>query len=180
MHLSWGSRAWNGISWPVDHVFLRVPVRVQRPAHPERFSSPPSFLGLWPLWALHCPARHLQHPPARPLLPLLAAGGGAVHLAYGKLSRFPGVGCPPGELGKAHKRLSVGEKSPKRVLIWGGVSSPHCSLEPGPLSQRSPTLRTSRTTGWGPLPKLYSCGPRWQCWCHGLWAPHSGCSSVAP
>ncbi|XP_034503794.1 protein YIPF3 isoform X6 [Ailuropoda melanoleuca] len=29
-------------------------------------------------------------------------------------------------------------------------------------------------------PELYSCGPRWQCWCHGPWAPRSGCSSVAP
>lgn len=39
LHLSWGSRAWNGISWPVDHLLLRVPMRLQRPAYPELFLS---------------------------------------------------------------------------------------------------------------------------------------------
>lgn len=48
--------------------------------------------GLRPLRALHSAVRHLQHPPPRPLLPLLAAGGWALYPAHGKLS---GLCCPP-------------------------------------------------------------------------------------
>lgn len=60
LHLCCGPRAGNGVSWPLDRLFLRVSVRVQRPARPEWFSSPPSSsLGLWPLRALHRPVRHL-------------------------------------------------------------------------------------------------------------------------
>lgn len=69
---------------------------------------------------------------------------------------FSGWAALPGSRENSSKLKS----NPTEFLLWVRVASSRHSLGAGS--------------------ELCCCCPRWQCWCHGPWAPHSGCSSVAP